>query len=135
MGDRIQTDRGFSLMELMFVVAVIGVLVAMAVPLYVSSKAQSERKACYSNQRILEGAVMTWLSTGTGRETADLAGVVDAAHPIVVDNIVGDAPTCPSAPAPADPDNPTVAEGAYTFQADGRLEPCQHGGLGPHGNF
>lgn len=135
MRGRIHRDHGFSIFELTFVVVIIGILVAMAIPLYVSSRAQTENKACFANQRILEGAVMTWVTSGAGRSESDLTGVVDGAHPIVVNNIVGSAPTCPSASTPADPVNPTVAEGAYTFSANGTIEDCPHGPLGAHGHY
>jgi type IV pilus assembly protein PilA len=128
-------ERGFTTVELMIVVLIIGILMALALPVYRRARAQSSWRTCLANQRVLEGAATTWLGLGQHRDLADLAGVVDGAHPVVVDHVVGSPPTCPSAPSPADPDNPTSAEGAYTFNADGTVQSCPHGDLGAHGHY
>jgi len=127
--------EGFSVLELMVVLAIISILVAMAVPLYVSTRAQADQKTCYSNQRILDGAAMTWVASAVSRSVTDLGGVVNASHPIVVNHIVGHAPACTAAPTPADLQDPTAAEGAYTYASDGTLEPCMFGALGAHGTY
>jgi prepilin-type N-terminal cleavage/methylation domain-containing protein len=128
-------DHGFSMLELMAVVAIIGIIVAMAVPVYVSSVSRVEKRTCFANQRTLEGAAEIWLGSDPDRSRSSLAGVVDGSHPIVVENIVGHAPRCPSAPKPVDVANPTQAEGAYVFTAAGTLEPCPFGALGAHGKY
>lgn len=131
----LHTENGFTIVELMIVVLVLAVLIALSLPIYVSAKSQASLKTCFQNQRTLEGAVTTWLALGDARQVADLAGTVVGTHPIVVDHIVGSAPRCPSGDEPADPNNPTVAEGAYVFDAQGFLNDCPHGRLGPHGHY
>jgi type II secretory pathway pseudopilin PulG len=52
----------FTLVELMIIVLLIGILVAMSVPVFVSVKGAAERSECWSNQRNIEFALMKWRS-------------------------------------------------------------------------
>ena len=49
-------EKGFSLVELMVVVVIIGVLVAIAIPVYNRTTDKAEKGACHANQRMIEGA-------------------------------------------------------------------------------
>ena len=49
--------KGFTLIELMIVIAIIGILAAMAMPNFKTSRWQARQKACYSNIRVVQGAV------------------------------------------------------------------------------
>ena len=49
--------KGFTLIELMIVIAIIGILAAMAMPNFKTSRYQARQKACYSNIRVVQGAV------------------------------------------------------------------------------
>jgi len=51
---------GFTLVEIMIVVAIIGLLASIAIPNFIHSREVSQRKACVGNLRQLEGAVQTW---------------------------------------------------------------------------
>lgn len=63
-------NEGFALLELTVVVLIIGILVAVAVPIFDGAKSDAQRKACFANQRTIEGAVQSYrASNGYGPGT------------------------------------------------------------------
>ena len=128
--------EGFTIVELMVVLLIIGILVAVAAPIFYANRAKASQRTCYGNQRTIEGTVSTWVASGTeSRDVSELAGVVDATHPLVTDGLLVRAPRCPSAPSPVDFSAPAASTGAYTFDASGSIEPCTFGELGAHGHY
>ena len=55
-------EKGFTLVELMVVIVIIGVLVAIAVPIYNSVTAGARESAYEANERILKGAAAMYFA-------------------------------------------------------------------------
>jgi len=53
-------ERGFTLIEIMIVVLIIGILLAIAVPNFVKARETSRAKACVSNLKQIDSAKEQW---------------------------------------------------------------------------
>ena len=60
MKTQIRRNAGFTLVEIMIVVAIIALLAAIAIPNFVKARASSQRAACIANLKQINGAKATW---------------------------------------------------------------------------
>lgn len=65
------SKKGFTLVELMIVVVIMGILVAVAVPVYGAVTKNAEKKTCVSNLRIMKSNASSFYMSG-GKDGSQL---------------------------------------------------------------
>jgi prepilin-type N-terminal cleavage/methylation domain-containing protein len=97
---RASRKAGFTLVEIMIVVAIIGLLAAIAIPNFVKARTTSQQNACINNLRQFDGAAQQWaLET---KQSANATVTSAAIRPYVKLTSAGNLPGCP-------------ASGVYTY--------------------
>lgn len=101
-----KSKAGFTLVEIMIVVAIIGLLAAIAIPSFVRARQTSQTNACLNNLRQIDGAKDQWaIEVGVATGTPTMGDLVGTA------NFIKKTPVCP-------------VNGAYTIGALGADPTC-----------
>jgi prepilin-type N-terminal cleavage/methylation domain-containing protein len=68
--NRIRKSKGFTLVEIMIVVLIIGILMAIAVPNFIQARTSSRQKTVIANLKQVDSAKEQW-AMETGKKNAD----------------------------------------------------------------
>jgi type II secretory pathway pseudopilin PulG len=87
---------GFTLVEIMIIVAIIGLLAGIALPNFVKARATSQADACINNMHQIDGAVTEWALV-QGKKTGDPApSLTSDLTPYIKLNANNVIPGCPA---------------------------------------
>jgi prepilin-type N-terminal cleavage/methylation domain-containing protein len=110
---KIKTSRaaGFTLVEIMIVVAIIGLLAAIAIPNFIKARATAQANACINNLRQLDGAIQQWALENNKGPSVTVPTPSTTLAPYLGRGAAGEFPTCPGG-------------GTYTITDDSTAPSC-----------
>ena len=73
---RKMSRKGFTLVEIMIVVAIIGLLAAIAIPNFVQARTTAQTKACIANLKQIEGAKTLYALDGGTTDPPTMGNLV-----------------------------------------------------------
>ena len=92
---KIKTSRkaGFTLVEIMIVVAIIGLLAAIAIPNFIKARTTAQANACINNLRQIDGAIQQWALENN--KAAGTSVTSTEVTPYLGRGSAGNYPSCP----------------------------------------
>jgi prepilin-type N-terminal cleavage/methylation domain-containing protein len=93
MQKKLNRNAGFTLVEIMIVVAIIGLLAAIAIPNFVRARTTSQQNACINNLRLIDAAKQQWALEKGEQSTATPVGT--DLQPYLGRGTAGELPYCP----------------------------------------
>lgn len=86
------SSRGFTLIEILIVVAILGVIMAIAVPNFLKTRTQAQIKVCIENLAQIESAKQLW-GLENNKKNGDAVGQADLIGPALY---MKKMPACPA---------------------------------------
>ena len=96
MQKKLNRKAGFTLVEIMIVVAIIGLLAAIAIPNFVKARTTSQQNACINNLRLVDSSKQQW-ALEQRKQTTDTPAGTDL-QPYLGRGANGELPACPVDP-------------------------------------
>ena len=90
---KVNRKAGFTLVEIMIVVAIIGLLAAIAIPNFVKARTTSQQNACINNLRLIDSSKQQWALEQRKQNTDTPLG--SDLQPYLGRGSNGELPSCP----------------------------------------
>jgi len=88
-----RNNAGFTLLEIMITILVIGIITAIAAPAWLKSRRVAQAKACWESQDKVDGAISRWALENRKTDGDDCPRIVEL---VGNDRFIKNTPLCPA---------------------------------------